>query len=313
MHRGPPDVGVDLASHGQSGRDAGAPEEGAALLQQLAAGAAAGGRFGDAARHMLALALVGMAPPAPPAAAPGAPAGQPAASRPAPTTRALALFWERLGTAEAYAAYQLVHAATLILPYTLAPTAVALAAPGPAPAPGPAAAPLHDLRASSRAEALNLPAARAGGARQAAKPLGLGGPAQAAGPGDGAGAPGGGGPQAAAPRGRAAPATTLLNAAHFLLAHLPPVRRSSCDCAPVWHIISTLVQVLVHEQSAHVFGRQVVGLHNAATSQRRSHAAPTAAADTHARRLSRPIIPVLGVQKASAPFPTWCAGGAHGI
>jgi len=178
---GPLDAGPEAASYRTRGRDAGAPEEGAALLQQLAAGAAAGGRFGDAARHTLALALVGIAPPPPPAAAPGAPAGAPAAPRPAPTARTLALFWERLGTAEAYAAYSLVHAAAAARPAAAAAAAAATAAtaaPGPAPAPGPAAAPLRDPRTSSRAAALDPPGARAGGAGQAAAPLGPGGPTQ---------------------------------------------------------------------------------------------------------------------------------------
>jgi len=266
------------ASLRTDGRDAGAPEEGAALLQQLAAGAAAGGRFGDAARHTLALALVGIAP-APP----------PAARRPAPTARALALFWERLGTAEAYAAYSLVHAAAAARSAPAAAAAAAAAAPGPAPAAGPAAAPLPDPRASSRAEALGPPGARADGARQTAGPLGPGGLAQAAGPGGRAGAPGGGGPQAAAPRGAAAPATTLLNAAHFLLAHLPPVRWRSI--APLRHNLRTSSSFRNAQdflQACPAAGWSTCAL--PALSQQWPHAAPAAAADTHAqRRLSRPM------------------------
>jgi len=315
---GPLDAGPEAASYRTRGRDAGAPEEGAALLQQLAAGAAAGGRFGVAARHTLALALVGIAPPPPPAAAPGAPAGAPAAPRPAPTARTLALFWERLGTAEAYAAYSLVHAAAAARPAAAAAAAAATAAtaaPGPAPAPGPAAAPLRDPRTSSRAAALDPPGARAGGAGQAAAPLGPGGPTQAADPGDRPSAPGGGGPQAAAPRGAPAPVTTLLNAAHFLLAHLPPVRRPSCNRAalaqPCEHMSRSLCMLETSCMRVRPPGRrpaQCRGLAAMAAcrpSRRGGHSCAAAPQPAH-------FFPVLGQQKASAPFQTWCAGGAHG-
>ena len=208
-------------------------EEGAAVLRQLAAAAAAQQRFGDAARHTLHLAIFGMAPhrltsapttpepcpgaDAPPGHAaltaastniaageePGSQAGAPpadgapapaAASAPRAGLRALAHFWRTVAVAETYAAYELVHAAR----------AQCLSA-GAAAASGPST-PLTSQGSTPRSQ---VP-----GAPEAAGDEASGGGA------DGAHA----GATKPGARQTPAPAMVLLNAAHFLLARLPPVR-----------------------------------------------------------------------------------------
>lgn len=217
------------------------------MLRQLAAAAAAQQRFGDAARHTLHLALFGMAPyhltraltipkPCPGADAPPGPAApaagltngaageEPSSQKDAPPAddarapaaasapqagpRALAHFWRAVAVAETYAAYALVHAAG-----ARGPSAGAAAASGPS-------TPLSSQGSTTRSQ-VPVPA-------EAARD-------EASGRGADGGHTGASKPGASQ---TPAPAMVLLNAAHFLLARLPPVRPSSSmqcpsmPCAP---------------------------------------------------------------------------------
>lgn len=240
-----------------SRRAAGAARhEGTAFLKELADAAAARSCFGDAARHMLHHALLGIAPPqtargggctadAPPAAA-----APPVAQKPIPSARALALFWAAITTAETYAAYQLVHAAAT-QKFTRRAEAGAPGPENPNTAPSAASTPGSVRGGSAHVAAAHsqepYPALSQDDEQQrASEPDGCN-PAGLAARGlrgnEGAAASAAAsvtlltqskGLRSSAEAERfagssgatgtaAVPATTLLNAAHFLLANLPPV------------------------------------------------------------------------------------------